>query len=245
MNMPLIKTMLFGIILFITPMANSMRIGRLLHKRAEYTISCQDIFYQHTRTCQLYKAAATGDTKTIRLLLDLGTPVDAADDYGMTPLMIAAYMAQKSTTTVLLAHGANVNAYSAFKSTPLIEAASNNSTEIPLAFLNKGAAIDAATAAGETALMRAAAMGNAYTLNLLLARGANPHNIDIYNENALTKAVHSNSLHSVTALLKKDVNMRLQNKWGISPLQIAYNQKNPSMLNLLYTYLNKTRKTKK
>jgi ankyrin repeat protein len=66
-------------------------------------------------------AAERGDTEAVRLMLDLGFPLDARHgDHGSTPLHAAAYAGSAETVRLLLARGADIEARDiTWDSTPL------------------------------------------------------------------------------------------------------------------------------
>jgi len=58
----------------------------------------------------LHRAAMTGDSERLAMLLDRGAAVDAVDADGRTALIVAALQGRTEAVRVLLAHGAAVNA---------------------------------------------------------------------------------------------------------------------------------------
>ena len=66
-------------------------------------------------------AAERGDTEAVRLMVDLGFPLDARrGDHGSTALHAAAYSGSAETVRLLLARGADIEARdSTWDSTPL------------------------------------------------------------------------------------------------------------------------------
>jgi outer membrane protein assembly factor BamB len=65
-----------------------------------------------TRDLQL--AARAGDLKEVRRLIDSGVPVDASDDWGTTPLALAATNNQTEVVRFLLDHGADPSSRETF-----------------------------------------------------------------------------------------------------------------------------------
>ena len=81
------------------------------------------------KTQQLLNAARSGDTKTIKSLLNNGTGVNATDTNGATALMKAAYHGHTNAVELLLDNGADVNAKDNEGFTALMFAADQDHTE--------------------------------------------------------------------------------------------------------------------
>ena len=68
----------------------------------------------------LVRAAKSGDSKAVALMLDLGFPIDSRGDDGGTALHAAAYVGSANTISLLLERGADIEARdTAWNSTPL------------------------------------------------------------------------------------------------------------------------------
>jgi hypothetical protein len=121
---------------------------------------------------------ATGDTRSLEILLRRGYPVDTANEFGKTALFYAIGFSQHDAVRVLLAHGANVNhAYKSAKElrpdgdecfyadlkhtrrTPLMHAAQNSDLAMVKLLLEAGGDPDATDDLGSNA-MDFAAMGH-------------------------------------------------------------------------------------
>lgn len=127
---------------------------------------------------QLLQSAEDGDLQAVRGLLADGSPPDARDLSGLTPLMLAVIHDHRAITEFLIAKGATVNVQSRAGLTPLMLAAINNRPIATRTLLDQGANPNVRTAAGWTALMYAAWRGHPEIVRLLLARGADAWQID-------------------------------------------------------------------
>lgn len=97
------------------------------------------------------------------------TDIDAANDKGETPLMMAALRGQLELAQALLKRGAAVNREGW---TPLHYAASGPEPKLVQMLLDRGAQIDAPSPNGTTPLMMAARYGAIDSAELLRQRGA-------------------------------------------------------------------------
>jgi ankyrin repeat protein len=108
--------------------------------------------------------------------------VDAANDVGETPLMMAALRGNLTWAHKLLARGAKPHREGW---SPLHYAATGPEPELVRLLLDKGAPADARSPNGSTPLMMAARYGSEASVDVLLARGADPK---LRNQKDLTAA---------------------------------------------------------
>lgn len=107
------------------------------------------------------------------LLIAKGADVNAKDEYGETPLYIAAH-SDKDIAELLIAKGADVNARTKRGDTPLFSTALfvHKDKAIAELLIAKGADVNAENKDGETPLYIAAREGHKEVANLLIAKGA-------------------------------------------------------------------------
>ena len=89
-------------------------------------------------------AAATGNSKLVKLLLDHGADVNARncnDHWGDTPLHAAAHGNQRAVAELLISRGADVHARNPAGRTPLAETEIHRATTVAN-LLKKHGAID-------------------------------------------------------------------------------------------------------
>src|SRR6185295_318237 len=122
----------------------------------------------------LHWAALTDNAETAGSLIDHGTPVDARDREGRTPLMVAAAFNSISVAKLLLARGANPLARDTQNGNmPLDFAAAAGQVEVATLLLAHGARAQAqAPRNGETPLHYAALYGRRKMIELLVANDA-------------------------------------------------------------------------
>jgi uncharacterized protein len=122
---------------------------------------------------RLIRAAHKGDLRTVRLLLNSGSDVNARDADGRVPLMFAVINRHAEVVRELLENGADVNAQAPDGATPLLSAVSCGDQEIVKTLLDHGADVSASySSSGETALMLAHRNHHEEVASLLRQYGA-------------------------------------------------------------------------
>lgn len=116
--------------------------------------------------------------KATELLRSRPIVVNARDDKGETPLIVAIARRDEEWTGFLLHHGADPNLAARNGDTPLITAARNGFDEAIGTLLAMGVKVDAANRMGETALILAVQQRHADIVKTLLAAGADPDRTD-------------------------------------------------------------------
>lgn len=117
-------------------------------------------------------AMQEGALNTARVLLGAkDVDVNALNQSGESPLMMAALQGNEAGVQVLLDRGARINQPGW---SPLHYAASASDPRVVRVLLERGAEIDALAPNGTTPLMMSAQYGSEDSVKLLLARGADP-----------------------------------------------------------------------
>jgi ankyrin repeat protein len=139
------------------------------------------------RASDLHRAATTGDVERIRECVAAGVAVDAIDDDGFTPLMLAARQHKRAAIAALLSAGANAFQAHANGATPLLLAASSPIALRPFVAANLN--LNHANRDGLTPLMSAARQGVVAVVRFLIDSGANIRARDADDRTALDHAV--------------------------------------------------------
>lgn len=119
-------------------------------------------------------AAFFGQVDAVKVLLDHGAAVDAADRsrFGNTALDAAVAANHADVVRVLLAAGANANVRDSARYTPLHKAAANGNAEIARLLLEGGADASAVRDGGKTPLADAMDRGHGDLAEVLRTHGA-------------------------------------------------------------------------
>lgn len=106
----------------------------------------------------VFELARAGDAEGLAAQVDLGVPVDLANENGDTLLMLAAYHGHEEAVRTLLARGANPGLANSKDQTPLAAAVFKKEPGIVRALLDAGAD----PRAGRPSAVEAARMFGAY-----------------------------------------------------------------------------------
>lgn len=119
----------------------------------------------------LRDAARAGDVEVVTALVRAGTAIEAADEKGYTPLILAAYHGHLAVVDALLAAGADACRGDARGNTALMGAAFKGYDAI-VERLGKECPIDQANGEGRTALMFASLVGKTGLVKMIEGLGA-------------------------------------------------------------------------
>ncbi|XP_061481680.1 ankyrin repeat and SOCS box protein 3 [Rhineura floridana] len=87
----------------------------------------------------LHQAAFQRYPEILKLLLDKGADKESVDDFGITPLFVAAQYGKLECLRILISYGANFNCQAKDRATPLFIAAQEGNDECVELLLSKGA----------------------------------------------------------------------------------------------------------
>ena len=151
----------------------------------------------------LHIAVRAGRLEDVKRLLAAGTPADARDALGSTPLLDAAWSGDIEIAKCLLDHGADVNAHHRESgSTPLQYAVLTGRTEMTKLLLSAHASVSGEYRDGQSLLHVAAVRGYAPIIDLLVQAGANVQALDANGNTPLDSAVLHDQPFAFAALLR-------------------------------------------
>ena len=155
----------------------------------------------------LHLAVRKGNIAEVKRLIGNGTPVDARDAIGSTPLLDAAWTGEAEIAEFLIEHGADVNAHHHESgATPLQYAVLTGQAKITRLLLDAGAKLAGDYRDGQSLLHVAAARGYATIIDLLVAAKADVQALDANGNTPLDSAVLHNQPFAVAALLRNHAN---------------------------------------
>jgi ankyrin repeat protein len=159
----------------------------------------------------LHHAAAFGSLDTMKLLLDAGADVNAANRRRSMPLHWSLH--DEAKVRLLLSHGAAVNARQVEGRTPLYIAASmGRGASLVKLLLENGANPALATANGMTPLMAASVNGDVAVIKLLVDKNADVNTKNGAGETALMFAATNGSPAAVEFLLDRGADASVKSK---------------------------------
>ncbi|CZR50156.1 uncharacterized protein PAC_00028 [Phialocephala subalpina] len=141
------------------------------------------------RWTSLHRASYNGHETVVRLLLENGATLEAADREQQTPLLLAAKNGHKAVIQLLLNKGAESEAQNRNCRTPLFLAAMNGHEAAVRLLIEEGAAFEGKDSAGQTPLLSAVANGSEEVVRLLLEKGAEINYKDYHGRTPLSLAV--------------------------------------------------------
>ncbi len=159
-------------------------------KVSEKSVSLFDI-KKARRGGELINAAARGDLRGIKSLVDSGVDMETRDFKGDTALAKAAEKGDLDVIKYLCEKGAMVDSLNGRNQTPLMSACERGNYKAAEYLISRGANMDQAALgnSGErTPLMQAAYNGHSDIVKLLLEKGAKPDYVNIKGETALSLA---------------------------------------------------------
>jgi len=156
-------------------------------------------------------------------LLKAGADANAANEYDVTPLMLACENGNGQMVQRLLQAGANPNAVLLSGETALMTASRAGSVEAVAALLAKGANVDAKELSrGQTALIWALTEGHVDVARELLDRGANVSLTSTAGYTPLMTAARGGSLEAAQLLLQRGADISAEAEVdGVTALHTA------------------------
>ena len=182
----------------------------------------------------LHEAVRGRHSELVRHLVIGGAYVNIRDEYGVTPLHVAAVKGHDGVVSTLLLRGADINALDNTGDTPLIWASSEGSLCVVETLLAAGACFDARGRSDFSALDLAAKKGHVSVIQAILGHGADVNDGCDQGYTALHAAAQYDQADAIDALIEAGADIELKNGYGATPLShAAESTKGTAMLAIL------------
>jgi len=185
----------------------------------------------------LILAAKSGNTDSVKNMLEYGFNVNEQDPDGQTALMLAGYKGYLDTVELLLKNEADPNIKNVIKCTAMIYAALSGQTNVIGQLLKNKADPNIQDDKGNTALIYAVNKNHFDTVKLLLEKGADP---DIKGEDgrtALADAANYDKYEMVRILTDHRADPYIRDDNGKTPLELAMRKQNYGSVQILKEYM--------
>lgn len=182
------------------------------------------------------------DIEMIIKLLDHGAKLHAKENFGNTPLMLAAISGNLAIVNTLVERGAEVDAKDNVGSTALMKAIHKGHFEIAECLLKHGADSNQKKFNGAVSLHYAVQNRDLDSADLLLRHGADPNYMDVEGISPFRCAVLQNWNDGVVRLLKFGVNVNEKDREGWTPSDCAYANRFNEMAEYLKSHGGKAQK---
>ena len=175
----------------------------------------------------LHAAAYGGNSTKLAKLIADGGDINARDMYGRTPLHVATFAQQRNTIRALAKAGAGINLLENDRYDAVTIAAVADDEDTLRVLLGLGASARQVTSRYDgTALIAAAHLGHEGVVRQLIAAGAPLDHVNNLHWTAAIEAVvlgDGGPRHQATlkALIDAKANLRLTDRQGNTPLQLA------------------------
>jgi ankyrin repeat protein len=168
----------------------------------------------------LMKAASAGDLGATKAAIVAGARVNASNEWGNTPVMLAAQQGQVDVVRTLLRAGASADGRGGAM-TPLAAAALGGHTEVVKLLLANGAQTDTSTETGEPALVLAVRMNHLAAAATLMDAGASLKVRSRQGDGLCMVTITENFPAMLALLLKHGANPSTPDRDGLTPLYWA------------------------
>jgi ankyrin repeat protein len=190
---------------------------------------------------RLFKAVLANDSSTVVQLLDQGAKIDAKDDEGHTPLMLAATVDREHqqpdqpqlVLLLLLQRHADPALADQSGQTALHFAAMTGNRRASKLLLDFHAAVDPKDSIGLTPLMYCVVSKSLDLARDLLDHGADANAADVHGFTALMAASGGGILEMVKLLLEKGARVNAHSDSNVTALQLATDSHHDDVAQLL------------
>ncbi len=218
-----------------TPLMLAVRKGHYEATRYLLSVGANVKALDESGGSLLMTAMHGGDPIIIKMILQAGVDINQPNDYGHTPLTVAAQLPDRENIVKLLLDlGANLE-YKAGKNknTALIVAGDRNLVENMKVLMAAGADIETKNVFGSTPFVMAASYEMPDAMRLLIEAGADIDHIENDGDTALLVATYHRDTEVIKILLEAGANTNLINEQGQTALINAVMNEDLEMVKML------------
>ena len=197
-------------------------------------------YYNTTKTIEELHTEKIKNQEIIKKLIDLGLPINAQDNAGQTPLILACKHENKEAVNILINNNEiEIDLQDNNGKTAIMYATIFQNFDIIKMLLNYNANINLLDKENDTPLMYAVMLKNLNILELLLKEKANPNIKNNKGQFPLTYAAkeHHNDIEGYTQIIKVlldyGADPRVQDKFKNTALTYVTRRKNQELINII------------
>ncbi|KAK6519154.1 hypothetical protein TWF281_003843 [Arthrobotrys megalospora] len=158
---------------------------------------------------------------------------DGKDQWGRTPLLMAAEAGQEAVVKILMEKGASLESQNGRGQTPLSIAAEAGREAVVKILMDKGANLETKEERGQTPLSLAAEGGHESVVRMLVEKGASLATGDKWGQSPLLLATARGHEAVVKVLMENGANINAADQYGRTPLQLAIGRGHDTVAKLL------------
>mmetsp|Transcript_56010 Transcript_56010/g.67235 ORF Transcript_56010/g.67235 Transcript_56010/m.67235 type:complete len:249 (+) Transcript_56010:281-1027(+) len=200
--------------------------GRVLLERLETSVKLND---------EMLTAASTGDTDSVKTLLDVGASVNTPDKLGFSAFMYACGNGHIKVTNLII-DDTDVNYGHGTTLSPLLLATKNRHLDIIKVLLAHGADVEGTNEIGRTPLLLACENGSYEIAVALIENGANVNASDNRGNIGLHICASGNFHEIARLLLEHGSHLTVSNHNSLMPFAIASAKRHEQTLNVFHEH---------
>lgn len=184
------------------------------------------------------RSAEVGDREAVASFLRSGMDIDARDENGWTPLMVATFNDKDDVASFLISRGADIQVADAAGYGPLHWAAFKGFCTVVRQLVEKKANVDAQSHYGWTPLMQAATRGHLLVVKELIAAGADVNLASNDGWTPLHKAAANGHAEIAKLLISCGAKRDAEYKDGTTPVGLARKNRHTEIVAMLISRQN-------
>ena len=169
----------------------------------------------------LHELTRQNDSTGIVYNISQGGYVDSQDEYGKTPLMVAAENGNTGIARLLIDKGANLNARSNYGDTPLTWSAYKGHVDTVKLLVERGADSNIASNEGNSPLLLASMGGHIQVVRFLIEQGNDVNRANNVGNTPLMLAARDKRVDVVKLLIEHGASINSRNQFGDTALVFA------------------------